>query len=131
MAVAAELDHSFNSTPLSFNIVASLVRAYAAYAERQHEEQHQNHQANLEGFNTFFLGRRWYELLKKLGNREEAMYRLLALAKIDFRTWVNETLLKQLISEFTIHIVQTPNGGVGLTDEYGALDLSSMTKAAV
>ena len=131
MAVAAEQTHSFDSTPLSFGIVASFVRAYAEYAERQHEKQHQDHQANLEGFNTFFLGRRWLELLKKLGNRDEAMHRLLALAKIDFRTWVNETLLKQLISEFTINVVRTPDGGVGLTDEYNALDLVTMTKSAI
>lgn len=130
MAVAAEYNHPIDRKH-NFDVFAGFIQAYALLAERQHEERHKNHQPNLEGFNTFFLGRRWLELLKKLGNREEAMHRLLALARIDFRTWVNETLLKQLISEFTINVVQTSDGGVGLTDEYGALDLVAMTKSAI
>lgn len=130
MAVAAEYIHPFDRKP-NFDIFARFIQAYALLAKKQHEEQHKDHKANLEGFNTFFLGRRWLELLKKLGNREEAMRRLLALAKVDFRTWVNETLLKQLISEFTINVVQTPDGEVGLTDEYGALDLVTMTQSAI
>ena len=130
MAVAAEKNHSVDRKP-DFDIFAKFIQAYALLVEKQHEARHEDHKANLQGFNTFFLGRRWFELLKKLGNREEAMHRLLALAKIDFRTWVDETLLKKLISEFTINVVQTPDGGVGLTDEYGALDLITMTRSAI
>ncbi len=80
-------------------------------------------------FNVLRLQKRWEELLTQSPSPEVARQRLLALAQEDFRTYIEEYVLRKNISRFILKI-SSSNGHHIITDEYST-PLLTMAKEAV
>lgn len=80
-------------------------------------------------FNVYRLQVRWEELIKTSETKEVALQKLIALAQEDFRTFIEEYVLRKNISTFTLKIILR-HGHHIITDEYST-PLLTMAKEAV